>query len=54
MFLSSFNRKSKEGTDLPKTIKELTRESHKIILGQVIRIKELDNYSLCWSCYQED
>ena len=54
MFLSSFNRKSKEGTDLPKTIKELTRESHEIILGQVIRINELDNYSWCWSSNQED
>ena len=39
---------------MTKIIKQLTKESHKIILGQVIRIKELDNYSLCWSCYQED
>jgi len=39
---------------MTKTIKELTKEPHEIILGQVIRIKELDNYLLCWSCYQED
>ena len=39
---------------MTKNIKELTKEPHKIMLGQVIRNKELDNYSLCSSCYQED